>query len=67
MLQSSPQSKLQSFRQFTNQSYLWKMIKRFWQFSNFYGEYTSLSPSDRRKFVNKVDSIDAISSDRHQK
>jgi len=67
MLQSSPQSKLQSFRQFTNQSYLWKMIKKFWQFSNFYGEYTSLAPSERRKFVNKIDSINAIAFDRTQK
>lgn len=27
------------------------IFKWFWQFSNFYGEYNSLSPQDRSKFV----------------
>lgn len=35
-------------------SRLWKAVKAFWQFSNFYGEYNSLPPSERGKFVNKL-------------
>lgn len=30
---------------------LWNAIQTFWTFSEFYGDYQSLSPSQRRKFV----------------
>lgn len=30
---------------------LWNAMKAFWEFSEFYGDYQSLSPSQRRKFI----------------
>ena len=29
----------------------WAILKKFWQFSNAYGEYQSLPPSHRRQFI----------------
>lgn len=29
----------------------WALLKKFWQFSNSYGEYQSLPPSKRRQFI----------------
>ncbi|NER79087.1 MAG: hypothetical protein F6K42_05810 [Leptolyngbya sp. SIO1D8] len=29
----------------------WALLKKFWQFSNTYGEYQSLPPSRRRQFL----------------
>lgn len=29
----------------------WAILKKFWQFSNRYGEYQSRPPSQRRQFV----------------
>lgn len=29
----------------------WQMLKLFWQFSQFYGEYQSRPISERRRFV----------------
>ncbi|MGB3493554.1 MAG: hypothetical protein WBA57_12545 [Elainellaceae cyanobacterium] len=36
-----------------SQNQLVKAIKWFWRFSNFYGEYNSLPPSQRRNFVDE--------------
>lgn len=29
----------------------WAVLKKFWQFSNRYGEYQSRPPSQRRQFI----------------
>lgn len=29
----------------------WAIVKKFWQFSNAYGEYQSHPPSHRRQFI----------------
>jgi hypothetical protein len=29
-------------------------LKKFWEFSNFYGEYTAIAPQDRRNYVESL-------------
>lgn len=29
-------------------------LKKFWQFSNFYGEYNTIAPKDRRNYVESL-------------
>jgi|GEM_PF-3532280 len=36
-----------------SQNPLLRAMKWFWRFSNFYGEYNSLPPSQRNRFVNE--------------
>jgi hypothetical protein len=57
MLQSSSHNPIDRLENFSISSRFLKALKLFWQFSNFYGEYNVLPPSQRRKFVNKLDSI----------
>ncbi|GAB4366462.1 MAG: hypothetical protein Kow00121_03860 [Elainellaceae cyanobacterium] len=51
MLWYSFRTNVHDCSQFEMKPYLQRMLKRFWQFSNFYGEYTSLPPSARGKLV----------------
>jgi len=51
MLRSTVKLNVQDFSSLDARLYIWKAIRAFWKFSNFYGDYCSLSPSDRRKFV----------------
>jgi hypothetical protein len=67
MLQSSSQNPIYHLDKLSLSSRFLKALKLFWQFSNFYGEYNTLPPSQRRKFVNKLDSIHSSSINQLEK
>lgn len=50
-MRSVIKAKFQSFEQPRQKNVILRAIQKFWEFSNFYGEYNSLDPSQRRKFV----------------
>lgn len=62
MIQSSSQTPIYRVEKFSLVSRVLQALKLFWQFSNFYGEYNSLPPSQRRKFVNNLDSLQSSDS-----
>ena len=37
----------------------WALLRKFWQFSNTYGDYHSLPPSKRRRFIIDYEQRDA--------
>ncbi|WAL61705.1 hypothetical protein [Thermocoleostomius sinensis] len=59
MIQSSSQTPIYRHEPSSLAARILQVLKLFWQFSNFYGEYNSRPPSQRRKFVSQLDSIDA--------
>jgi len=50
-MRSAIKSEFQSFERPGRRNVILRAIQKFWEFSNFYGEYNSLDPSERRKFV----------------
>jgi hypothetical protein len=50
-MRSVIKSEFQSFERPHQKNLILRVIQKFWEFSNFYGEYNSLDPSQRRKFV----------------
>jgi hypothetical protein len=50
-MRSVIKSEFQPFEQPHRGNVILHAIRKFWEFSNFYGEYHSLDPSERRKFV----------------
>jgi hypothetical protein len=51
MFRLSPSINAQLRSQKETQPYLWQFLKAFWRFSQFYGNYHSIAPSQRRRFV----------------
>jgi hypothetical protein len=58
-MRSAIESEFQSFEQPRQGNVILRAIQKFWEFSNFYGEYNSLDPSQRRKYV--LDKDNAVS------
>lgn len=52
MFRLSPLINVRLRSQKETQPYLWQFLKAFWRFSQFYGEYHSIAPSQRRSFIN---------------
>jgi hypothetical protein len=67
MLQSSSRAALPNASHFNWSTRLWNMLKLFWKFSNFYGDYQSLPPSKRRKFVQDFNSVHSSTSPQIEK
>ncbi len=52
LLISNPSPELKAFRkEVAPDTEPWLGFKKFWQFSNLYGEYQSRSPRQRRQFI----------------
>ncbi len=51
MIRLTTKFNVQEFRYLDVRDYTWMMLKKFWRFSNFYGEYCSLPPSQRQQFL----------------
>jgi hypothetical protein len=58
-MRSAIKSDFQSLKRPRQKSAILRAIQKFWEFSNFYGEYNSLDPSQRRKFI--LDKNDSVS------
>ena len=52
MMWSTVQTNTEDFSRMEPKTHLANAAKWFWRFSNFYGDYTSLPPQERRRMVN---------------
>jgi hypothetical protein len=53
MIWSSNRINTQDLSHLELKTYMFNWLKKFWQFSNFYGDYVSTPPSERGKFLKK--------------
>ncbi|WP_416672194.1 hypothetical protein [Egbenema bharatensis] len=53
MIWSTVRTNTENFSHLEPIAHLSNAAKWLWRFSNFYGEYTSLPPQDRRRMVNE--------------